>query len=176
MKKILLLIFAVVCSANIFGQTLEKGYRGFAGVDGQGVVNDNGYDGISFWTSHGCQINPFLFVGGGLSSQVRYCADDLADEFYSYNLIPVFGNVRFDYPNSKISAFADLKMGYTVGDYSGLYIAPSVGFRLSHCNWSLGYEMQQMELDVYGYNLGNVNCGSIMFTISFDWGARNKNN
>lgn len=176
MKKLLLILVAMICSATVFAQTLDKGYRGFAGVDGQVIVTEDGYDGISFWTSHGYQINPYLFVGGGISSQVRYWADDYDDELYTYTLIPLFGNVRFDYPNNKISAFADLKLGYSVGDYSGLYIAPSVGVRLSHCNLSLGYELQQLEWDINGYSLDPINCGSVMFTVSFDWGARNKNN
>lgn len=154
--------------------TLGHGYRGFAQITLAGKVTDWGYFGLNATTSHGYQFNPLLFVGLGFSNPRNM---DVGDFFGDYLMMPLFADVRLDFPDAKRSMFADAKLGYAVGDANGLYFSPSFGVRLSHCSLSIGYELQIA--DVTSWQISTLKeyhytetCGSVMFNVTFDWGAR----
>lgn len=117
----------------------KKGYKGF--VDLGFTFNTSDFDGASIFsisTTHGYQFNPHLFVGGGI-------APGITTQHSNFTL-PVFADVRGTFMNNHIAPFADLKVGYSVADLSGFYLAPSVGVRFAitdklGVNASLGYEM-----------------------------------
>lgn len=149
---------------------LKKGFRGFIefGVDVQ--VNDESYDAyngfVSLPITVGYQANPYLFVGcgiaPGITSNGRYRYDYYYDDYYydyyyddyyydryhrnrfdSHFVMPIYGALRFDFINAKVSPFLDLRAGYGVTDYSrGAYASVAMGCRVKHFNFSIGYTYQ----------------------------------
>lgn len=87
-----------------------------------------------FETTHGVQIGPYFFVGGGLGLQyycgklngLQWIADDAAEmnetepsKRWNAVMLPIFANIKFMYPvNDKFSPFLNLSLGGTVGCYS----------------------------------------------------------
>lgn len=157
-------------SSSIFGlknDYLKKGFRGFIefGVDVQ--VDDETYDSyngfISLPITVGYQVNPYLFVGGGMApgitSNGRYrydYYDYYYDDYYydryrrgrfdSHFVMPIYGALRFDFINARVSPFLDLRAGYGVTDYSrGAYVSFAVGCRVRRFNFSMGYTYQNRE-------------------------------
>lgn len=117
----------------------KKGYKGFADLGF--AFNTSDFDGASTFsisTTHGYQFNPYLFVGGGIAPSVTMKNGNF--------LLPVFADVRGTFMKNHIAPFADLKVGYSVADLSGFYLAPSVGVRFAltdklGLNASLGFDM-----------------------------------
>jgi hypothetical protein len=151
----------------------NKGYRGFGEINiGTGKDDsDTEFNQIGFLSAHGYQMNSKLFVGGGAGFYDYYNDND------DVIMIPLFANVRFDFVESGISPFLDVRLGYSVGDNEGVYFTPSFGVRFSKFHISAGYLLQ-------GYNyetikgkstvteVGKVN--SFFARIAIDWGARYK--
>ena len=117
--------------------TQHPHYRGFVGMSYTWSLkeyDEDELDYISLWTSHGVQLNPYLFVGGGVG----------ADGGKGIG-IPVFAHVRSDLhrvTNSGIAPYIDIKIGYSVWGTSwqyedggnGLYNQNEIGahFYLGH--------------------------------------------
>lgn len=128
---------------------------------GVGDFSDAGR--LSLTTSHGVQINPYLFVGGGTT--VNYYPSA------SYFSLPLFANVRGSFMDNSISPFVDLKIGYTIFDVTGFYFSPSIGCRFglqngNGVNVSLGYEMQKGTLEESNYS---VTVGGIALRVGYDF-------
>lgn len=149
--------------------SLREGYRGMFDLGYSVSVDIAELNRLEFTTSHGCQFNPYLFlgVGGGVS----FFYDEAVPSTVSF---PIFINPRIDFNTGKVSPFIDLKGGYTFGEYvEGLYISPSMGARFAvgykaAVNFSMGYTLQQVE--VYeGYSSSHVNIGAITVKIGFDF-------
>ena len=108
MKKIYFLLAVFFSSMMMFAQNVSKGcYRGF--VDGGYTIAVGDYDFGRFEinTSHGYQINPFFFVGGGIGlhfmSEYKKSGMEIAlDQRESKVDIPVFANLRGNFSKSKI--------------------------------------------------------------------------
>ncbi|MFI3239229.1 MAG: hypothetical protein R3Y22_01365 [Bacteroidales bacterium] len=119
---------------------------------------------FGFETSFGYQFNKYFYLGGGLAlnfhnpvlSSYPLRADKnendetINDPEYSNTpFVPLYINVRSQlYESDKITPFIDLKVGSSVLNYVGLYLAPSIGvhFPLTKSlaiNVSLGYSLQQ---------------------------------
>ncbi len=176
MKKILILFACVMGSVFANAQDyITKGYRGFGELGYHYVVTDYGYDCISLSTTHGYQFNPYFYLGGGFAIQPHFYAEDNYDD--SYSEVAIFTDVNVGLPN-KIAPFFDFKLGYTAGDYSGLYLAPSIGVRFLRFNLSVGYELETYSAFTSGYTTyymdDVINTSAIMFNFAVDWGARNK--
>lgn len=144
------------------GDFLKKGFRAFVegAVDVQ--VDEDTYDGYNGYVSLpltvGYQVNRFLFVGAGIAPGIsansnRYYYDvyyDYYDDYYygrtaydSHFVMPIYGALRVDFVNAKVSPFLDLRAGYGVTDYSrGAYASVAVGCRINHINLSMGYSYQ----------------------------------
>lgn len=100
---------------------------------------DVGYWGSSlrfdFETHHGCQINPYFFVGGGVGA--HYFPAD------SYYVIPVFINTRISFVNSKtkIGPFLDIRLGYSLSDSGLILVTPTFGVHFNGFLLSISYEL-----------------------------------
>ena len=137
--------------------SLDFGYRGFVDL---GFTVGLGYDyggRVAFFTSHGVQILPQLYVGGGVGVNYFYDLDGVS--------IPLFVDVRTDLKKAKISPFVDLKLGYSVADIKGFYLSPTIGCRFNRFSLGLSYEMQKF--DFYGYSLTNLDGLSIKLSFEF---------
>lgn len=157
----------------------NKGYRGFAEIGVNICTDDNNiysYDRVSVSIVHGCQFNSKFFLGGGFAVQTYF---DIYDEYAyyidndeNYFAFPFFLVARWDFLENKVSPFIDLRIGATVGDIEGAYLAPTVGIRLRRANFSIGYEVQ--EGTFYKGLQGDFeeNMNAVMLKLSMDWGAR----
>lgn len=149
MRKIIILLIATLLSAgayaadigNMNGEKVAKliarntmrGYHGFVEL-GMGVtIHDliwiNGEKseyhkprgfGIEVLTTHGFQFNNFFFLGGGVG--INECTETNV-------MVPIFGDLRVNVINKRISPVVDLKGGYAVGDHYGVYFSFNAGAR-----------------------------------------------
>lgn len=129
MKKLLLLLVAVISFNMVSAQSTNSGYKGTieAGYSfGVGKVTER-EDKVNLSTSHGYVFNDKVFVGAGVGV---YSLPNRSDYFF-----PLFVDARvnvLDY--SDIMPFVGIKTGYSI--YSGyfnkimdggFYIAPQLG-------------------------------------------------
>ena len=128
MKKYLLSI-CVMILASFSSNAIEPGYRGF--IDYGFLYGTGDFDGSTMneiMTTHGYQIVPQLFVGGGIG--VHLYKFDGADDI-KYDL-PIFADIRWDILTTKFTPFVDIKGGYSVtGNFTGAYFSPSIGCRMA---------------------------------------------
>lgn len=124
----------IAISNDPYGWESAPRYRGFVG---ESVTVDFYYEDVAskVFTSHGCLISPYIYVGGGLG--VQYWVDEEEVD------VPIFAHARGEFHKSfrkNVSPYWDAKMGYTVGYDSGFYFAPQVGchFYFSHSKFGLG--------------------------------------
>ena len=157
-----------------------KGFRGYKGIFDLGyhfAYGDTGQKGhIEINTSHGYQINKFLFAGVGSGLHI-YRARDAAMKDpnnyphyvgtylplidFSYKTLPVFLDIRGYLPlqNNKITPFAMFRSGYAfnLNDDNqgvGIYYNPAVGIKyiispIISINFSIGYSYQSFRGEPY---------------------------
>lgn len=191
MKKLFLMITAVAMGFQLSAQEVSgfaaaptDGYRGFASLNVFSGIGDYLYDRFAITTSHGFQVDN-LFMGLGASmqwvtnnedSRYYYYYDENTDSYTEYEdidfVMPFFFNINYEIPMGKFAPFADLKLGYTVGDANGLYALPTVGVRLAHFSVWCGYNLLQDRQVQYHENIKTTNYQSIAFGVSIDWGGR----
>ena len=92
--------------------------------------------GFSATTTHGAQINPYIYVGGGLG--IYY-------DLYYGAAVPIYADFKVNVLKGRISPVLDMRLGYSAGEISGLYasIMPGCQFGLkgkTALTLSLGYE------------------------------------
>lgn len=127
-----------------------KGYKGF--VDFGYIADLSDYDAnkIEISTSHGYQFNNYFYLGGGVAADFYTDADLIA--------VPIFVDFRANFINKKVTPFADIKTGYSVGDVEGAYVSTGIGVRFSlkgkkAINLKLEYNYQQYnDHGDYSYN------------------------
>ncbi|MDE6371317.1 MAG: hypothetical protein K2K92_07495 [Duncaniella sp.] len=143
MKKSFLIAALALVFSGTTAFAIETGYRGF--VDYGYMIGTGDFESSSLneiTTTHGYQILPQLFVGGGVG--VHLYKFNGGDGGVHYNL-PIFADVRYDILETKFTPFIDAKGGYSVaGEFTGAYFSPSLGCRmaLTDClglNLSVGY-------------------------------------
>ena len=117
-----------------------KGYKGF--VDFGYIADLSDYDAnkVEISTSHGYQFNNYFYLGGGVAADFYTDADLIA--------VPIFVDFRANFINKKVTPFADIKTGYSVGDVEGAYVSTGIGVRFSlkgkkAINLKLEYNYQQ---------------------------------
>lgn len=116
------------------------GYRGF--VEFGYTTGDDGC--IQLTTTHGYQLNPYLFVGG--ATGVNYFKESESV------LIPIWADIRGYLSDGPLTPFIGLRVGYSIDvmDHeggSGSYWSPSIGVRYmigerTGLNLSVGYASQ----------------------------------
>jgi hypothetical protein len=127
-----------------------KGYKGF--VDFGYIADLSDYDAnkVEISTSHGYQFNNYFYLGGGVAADFYTDADLIA--------VPIFVDFRANFINKKVTPFADIKTGYSVGDVEGAYVSTGIGVRFSlkgkkAINLKLEYNYQQHnDHGDYSYN------------------------
>lgn len=125
-----------------------KGYKGFVDLGYVVDLSDNNADKIEISTSHGYQFNNYFYLGGGAAVDFYTDADLIS--------VPIFADFRANFINKKVTPFADVKLGYSVGDVEGLYATTGVGVRFSlkgkkAINLKLEYNYQQYDYYYVGY-------------------------
>ena len=127
-----------------------KGYKGF--VDFGYIADLSDYDAnkVEISTSHGYQFNNYFYLGGGVAADFYTDVDLIA--------VPIFVDFRANFINKKVTPFADIKTGYSVGDVEGAYVSTGIGVRFSlkgkkAINLKLEYNYQQHnDHGDYSYN------------------------
>ncbi len=138
MKKhiITLLTLCLICiTAN------ARGYRpsGYMGFVEDATVTDFStvFGGIT--TTHGYQMDPNLFVGGGIGVIVNYENTDFVG-------VPLYADARYNFMGTrKVTPFAEARVGYCFADMEGFYASPSAGVDIAltekfGLQFALGYE------------------------------------
>lgn len=131
-----------------------KGYRGFVDVGYIESLNDKS-SSFEITTTHGYLFNPYIFLGGGVG--VDFSIDD------DVVAVPIYGDFKVNFCKANNSPFFDFKLGFSVGDRPGYYVAPALGIRFGlldkkAINISVGYRYQeQVELDSNFYNFYSKN-------------------
>lgn len=127
MKKFIFVTVLSLVGLSSFAQSgfreRHGAYKGFLDVGLAGAFA-YGESSVSFElrTSHGVQITPFVFVGGGIGVGVNGGSAE-----YATVMAPIFAQTRFNFTRTTISPYLDIKGGYSVGDFKGGYLQPSLG-------------------------------------------------
>lgn len=148
---------------------IAKGYKGFVDLGYAIGVGSWGVDRVEFTTAHGYQFNPYLFGGIGLGVNY-YTESELCN-------LPIFANIRANLLDAKITPFVDFRIGYSVLDVEGLYLAPSVGCRFAltrkmAVNLGVGYTLQRVGIyyvyDNYFFD-EKISCSAINLKVGFEF-------
>lgn len=185
MKKVIVaLVLMLGLSLGAFAQdySVKKGYKGF--IEG-GYTRFTGISGysqevpeydagkIDWTTTHGYQINPYLFVGAGVSL-------DCYTRYTKFSM-PIFADVRVTPLKGNITPYIDVKGGYTgIGWFKGLYFVPTIGCRFGLTNRTglyvgLGYSLQQTNTKMYEWDPLDkiedeyINFNAFTFKVGFDF-------
>ena len=135
-RLIAALVFGIFVFSFGYAQQHEGArYKGFVAfeykIGNDGVYGGNGvYNlkrnarGVSLMTSHGSQINQFVYLGAG------FCVDRYTlDNFGRVIAFPLFVHFRANMNKNRVSPFFDLKTGYSPFDLVGFYLSPNFGIR-----------------------------------------------
>lgn len=157
MKRFLIMV-AMACTMltvanaqNISGNC----YRGFVDAGYTFGTGNYNFGRFEVNTSHGFQINPYIYVGGGvgfhfMSSYKTANMDIPLDTRDSKVDVPVFANIRGNFSKGKLAPFADLRGGLFVTNNGGLYVNGSIGLRIATnkkqaFNVSVGFSIEKLE-------------------------------
>ena len=155
-----------------FEEGNKSGYKGFIDFGYTIGTGDFKEDRIELTTSHGIQINPYVYFGAGFGANYYLDSKVFA--------LPIFLNSRFTFINKGIAPYLDIKAGYSFTDVEGLYISPSIGCKIGHFNVSCGYTIQKFDAEwlYYYYNGYNYdysitktteNCNGINIKIGYEF-------
>ena len=145
-----------------------KGYKGF--IDFGYIADLSDYDAnkVEISTSHGYQFNNYFYLGGGVAADFYTDADLIA--------VPIFVDFRANFINKKVTPFADIKTGYSVGDVEGLYVSTGIGVRFSlkgkkALNLKLEYNYQQYDYYYSGYYISydTADLEGLGFKVGFEF-------
>ncbi|HAE24525.1 MAG TPA: hypothetical protein DCG33_04230 [Prevotellaceae bacterium] len=161
MKKIIITL-AVLLTAQIMPAQNTSGncYRGF--VDGAYTIGIDEYDfnRIEINTSHGYQINPYIYVGGGFgfhfmsSYKTKGSTTFILENRDSHVDVPIFANIRANLSKGKITPFIDGRAGTFITHHGGQYLVASIGCRFSvnekqAINVSVGCTSEKLEFEAF---------------------------
>jgi hypothetical protein len=149
--------------------TLDKSYRGFVELGPTFGVGALPHSRLEVMTTHGYQILPQLFVGGGVGFHYFVDPSDVA--------IPIYADVRTDLLNRKATPYIDLKMGYSVVAITGYYLSPTIGYSFklqdkARINLGVSYSLQNVPYTFLwnGYMWGaRVDCSGISIKLGVDF-------
>lgn len=164
-RTTLLLTLILIASIGVRAQNVATNcYRGFVDLGYAVGIGDYGFGRVEVNTSHGYQINPYLFIGAGvgLHFAASYETSDMEialDTRDSKVDIPVFANAHFNFMKKKFSPFVDIKGGTYVNNGGGLYVSASVGCRIAinkkqGINIGVGYASEKLEFETFEHFVG----------------------
>ncbi len=193
MKKIFI-ILAICCtllSANAQDNTFGGGYRGFADLGYTIGVGDYEFGRFEISTTHGYQVNPYFFIGGGvgfhfMSSYETKGMEYALDKRDSKVSIPLFADFRGTFSKRKFAPFVDLKLGYFVTNNDGFYGNISAGCRMAlkgkqGISLSIGYTYEKLEFQTFdrftnsGHNMNytrsprKLDCEGISIKLGYEF-------
>ena len=139
MKRTFLILLSILSLAlSAQGRQPQQGYRGFLEWSNNmhsetfGYLGNHGniylyrencfFTGVS--TTHGYQINPYFFIGGGLD--LEYCHKS------EHWLAALYLNSRYDMHLGNFTPYADVRLGASLTEGAGVYFSPTIGYRF---NW-----------------------------------------
>ncbi len=172
MKRCIAIVALLALCTSIFAQDpfRTKKYRGFADV-GLSVVATEGQSAVSFalTTSHGYQVNPYLFLGAGVGVGVSGGSSTSTEVS-----VPIFGQTRINFTTKRISPYLDFKGGYDVGDFKGGILSPSFGISMPVSNYcaidfgiSYSCKLHRWEDIGWNYKLWGM---KVIHSVSIDFG------
>lgn len=144
-----------------------KGYKGFVETGYIFDLSDCSANRFELSTTHGYQFNNYLFVGGGVG--IHYYTDTDEGSF------PIFASFRANFTNNKITPFADIKSGYTVGDVEGAFATIGFGVRFGLAkkkalNLKLEYAyLEKDSYDSYYYYSSSESTSGIGIKLGFEF-------
>ncbi len=121
----ILLVVCLFCASVSFAQSNQDNYKAPSGYQGfleQGNGITFGKNSTSMFmlsTTHGCHINPNLYLGAGFSFSWN-------DE---YVLFPLYTAFRYNVLQKKISPVMQIRLGSYLGEGGGQFGDLSVGLR-----------------------------------------------
>ena len=179
MRKVILL-FALLLSAigSNAQNTAKNCYRGYVDAGYSVGIGDYDFGRFEVNTSHGYQINPYLFIGAGtgLHFMASYKTKDMdipLDVRDSKVDIPVFANIRCNFLKNKVSPFVDVKGGTYVTNSGGLYVNASAGCRFSinekqAINLSVGYTTEKLQFETFDRFISHTSMEYTRYTTLYD--------
>lgn len=179
MRKVILL-FALLLSAigSNAQNTAKNCYRGYVDAGYSVGIGDYDFGRFEVNTSHGYQINPYLFIGAGtgLHFMASYKTKDMEiplDVRDSKVDIPVFANIRCNFLKKKVSPFVDIKGGTYVTNSGGLYVNASAGCRFSinekqAINLSVGYTAEKLQFETFDRFTSHTSMEYTRYTTLYD--------
>ena len=137
MKKIIIatVLLAVVALKANSQNSAGNCYRGYVDAGYSIGIGDYCFNRFEINTSHGYQINPYIFIGAGFGFHFmpEYETDgssnialDIRDSEVD---IPIFADVRINFMKSTFTPFVDVRGGTYVTNNGGLYVNAAVGCR-----------------------------------------------
>lgn len=105
------------------------------------AVGTNGFgDGAGVVTTHGCLINPYLYVGvgGGFHYYLRAARLNSYEALKGNFSVPIFADCRTYFHKGHFKPFLNIRIGYDV-TLSGLYVNPALGIRYDLLDFSAGF-------------------------------------
>lgn len=136
----------------------RTGYKGFVDLGYTLGVGDWGMDRLEVSTSHGYLFSPYFYAGVGIGVHYYFDSEECT--------LPIFAHVRSNLLNNRNSPYIDFRIGYTPTETAqGLYMAPSVGYKIGSFNVSLGYVMQKVSI----YDDWSENCGGFSIKVGFEF-------
>ena len=154
MKKLLISLFMSL-PLMTQSQELQKGYHGFVDVGYCYYISQFNPSTIEVTTSHGCQFNPYLFLGAGVgfdfTGKIRW--GEVGGRAYNKRDakvdIHVFFNARANMTKTKLSPFVDARIGAYVNNDGNIYANFAIGGRYEVASniglsFSVGYEIRKL--------------------------------
>lgn len=119
---------------------LQQGYRGFVEA---GVITSFDEIGFNLSTSHGYQINRWLYLGGGAGFEgITYWDSGMV------MAIPVFADVRAYMTGTKVKPFFDVQIGYKISCNSVEDVYVDTLYKIGHLHASIGFGIEYKRLSV----------------------------
>ncbi len=135
------------------------GYKGGVDIGFSWIPDSSGAHTWDLSTTHGYQVNPYLFVGGGIG----FSAIDAGSGFY---FLPIFASLSGNIPVGKnFYSFGGVRLGYSLDRFRGTYAYPHIGctymFDKSKLglDFMLGYTIQRISMAEANLNSLSIKVG-----------------
>lgn len=94
---------------------LKRGYRGFAEIGGHFYTDqpDNNY-GFDLTTTHGYQINRWLFLGAGIGLQSYKIYEYTPRNSKTQLTLPLYADIKTYFTRTAVKPFAEMQIGYRI--------------------------------------------------------------